>query len=303
MRRLGVQAALAAPLLRRGEAVGVLVVIEARRPRVFTAAEESRVTAVASPLAVAVENAQLFEDLRRSYADLARTQKRLVQRERLAALGELSAVVAHEVRNPLAIIFNSLGSLQRMLRPQGDAKLLLDVIQEEADHLNRTVGDLLDFARPVEPNLRPEALDRIVEDAIGVALARQPEGILVARDYDPALPSVPVDTRQVRQALLNLAVNAVQAMPRGGTLTVRTRLDGAFARRGDRRQRPGSSGGAPPPGLRAVLHHQAHRYRPRPRGGAAHRRGPRRDGGGGWRARAAVPRSCCDSRSSAAAGG
>ena len=230
VRQLGVKAAMAAPLLRRGEAVGALVVIEARRSRAFTAAEEARVVAVASPLAVAVENAQLFDDLRRSYADLARAQKRLVHRERLAALGELSAVVAHEVRNPLAVIFNSLGSLQRMLRPQGDAKLLLDVIQEEADRLNRTVGDLLDFARPVEPSLRPEALDKVVEEAVAVALARRPEGILVVRDYDSSLPPVPVDTRQVRQAVLNLVVNAVQAMPRGGTLTVRTRVDGPFAR-------------------------------------------------------------------------
>ncbi|HTP51350.1 MAG TPA: GAF domain-containing protein [Anaeromyxobacteraceae bacterium] len=224
---LGVKSALGVPLIRGGNAVGALVVVQ-RQARVFTPAEVKRVVAVANPLAVAVENARLFEELRRSYADLSRTQKRLVEQERLAALGELSAVVAHEVRNPLAAIFNSVGSLRRMLEPTGDAELLLGVIDEEADRLNRTVGDLLDFARPAQPSLRPEALDRLVEETLAVALARE-GGIQVTRDYAP-VPPVPLDARQVRQALLNLVVNAVQAMPRGGRLHVRSRVDGAYAR-------------------------------------------------------------------------
>ncbi|HVP66985.1 MAG TPA: GAF domain-containing protein [Anaeromyxobacteraceae bacterium] len=228
-RTMGIRSALAAPLIRGRDVLGAVVVFEKRRRRIFTPAEVGRVVTIANPLAVAVENARLFEDLRKSYADLARTQKLLVLRERLAALGELSAVVAHEVRNPLAAIFNSLGSLQRMLRPEGDAKLLLEVIQEEADRLNRTVGDLLDFARPAEPDLRPESLERIVEDTLAVALSRDAAGIVVERDYS-GLPAVPVDARHVRQAVLNLVMNAIQAMPRGGRLAVRSRVDGAFAR-------------------------------------------------------------------------
>ena len=224
---LGVKSALGVPLMRGGNAVGAVVVVDSQA-RVFTPAEVKRVVAVANPLAVAVENARLFEELRRSYADLSRTQKRLVEQERLAALGELSAVVAHEVRNPLAAIFNSVGSLRRMLEPTGDAELLLGVIDEEADRLNRTVGDLLDFARPAQPSLRPEALDRLVEETLSVALARE-GGIQVTRDYAP-VPPVPLDARQVRQALLNLVVNAVQAMPRGGRLHVRSRVDGGYAR-------------------------------------------------------------------------
>jgi signal transduction histidine kinase len=185
---------------------------------------------LAGPFAAAVETQRLFDDLRRSYAELERAQRKLVQRERLAAIGELSAVIAHEVRNPLAVVFNSLGSLQRILRPQGDVRLLLDVIQEEADRLNRTVGDLLDFARPSEPSPRPEPLERLVEEALGAAVAQPPEGLAVRREHDPALPAVPVDGRQLRQALVNLLVNAVQAMPRGGTLSVRTARDGAHVR-------------------------------------------------------------------------
>jgi GAF domain-containing protein len=222
----GARGYLALPLLLRDRTIGAVIIMEPRFPRRFTPAEVERAAAIANQLAVAVENARLYEDLRRSYADLERTQHRLIQRERLAALGELSAVVAHEVRNPLGVIFNSLGSLRRLVRPTGDAKLLLDIVGEEADRLNRIVGDLLDFARPSTPQLRPEPLERIVDEAVGAALAQKPHGVEVARELDVSVPPVPMDARLVRQALLNVAVNAVQAMPRGGRITLRTRRAG-----------------------------------------------------------------------------
>jgi signal transduction histidine kinase len=235
---------VALPLVVRNRALGVFL-LERRESGAFQPGELRLLAAVAAQVGVAVENARLFEDLTRSYVDLGRAQKKLVHRERLAALGELSAVVAHEVRNPLAVIFNSLGSLQRILQPRGDAKLLLDVIQEEADRLNRTVGDLLDFARPAEPTLRPESLERVVEDSVNAALAHDPPEVVVQRDYDPGLAPVPLDARQVRQAVLNLAVNALQSMPRGGQLTVRTRAEGAGAR-----VEVADTGGGVPPGIR-----------------------------------------------------
>jgi signal transduction histidine kinase len=107
--------------------------------------------------------------------------------------------------------------------------MLLDIVGEEADRLNRIVGDLLDFARPAPPQLRAERLDRLVDEAVATALAQQPGSVKVVRQLDPALPPVLVDGRQVRQALLNVAANAVQAMPRGGRLTVRARLEGTVA--------------------------------------------------------------------------
>jgi PAS domain S-box-containing protein len=224
-----VRAALGLPLVVRDRYIGSAVIVETRGPRRFGAAEVERATAVANQLAVAADNARLYEDLRRSYAELAQAQRQLIQQERLAALGELSAVVAHEVRNPLGVIFNSLGSLRRLLRPEGDARMLLDIVGEEADRLNRIVGDLLDFARPSTPTLRPEALERVVDEAVAVALAQNAPAVEVHREFAGGLPPVPIDARLVRQAVVNVAVNAVQAMPRGGRLTVRTRRDGDSA--------------------------------------------------------------------------
>ncbi|ABS28329.1 GAF domain-containing protein [Anaeromyxobacter sp. Fw109-5] len=225
----GARAAVVLPLLVRERAIGVAVVLDTRGERRFTSAEIQRAAAISNQLAVAADNARLYEDLRGSYAELGRAQRQLIQQERLAALGELSAVVAHEVRNPLGVIFNSLGSLRRLLRPAGDAKLLLDIVGEEADRLNRIVGDLLDFARPSDPQLRPERLERVVEEAIHTALAQNPQGVEVSRDVDPELPAVPIDARLVRQAVINVAVNAIQAMPRGGRLTVRVRREDGTA--------------------------------------------------------------------------
>jgi PAS domain S-box-containing protein len=221
----GARAYLVLPLLVRDRFVGSAIIMETRHPRRFEPSEVERAAAVANQLAVAVENARLYEDLSRSYAELARAQRQLIEQERLAALGELSAVVAHEVRNPLGVIFNSLGSLRRLLKPEGDARMLLDIVGEEADRLNRIVGDLLDFARPVTPVLRPEPLDAVVDEAVAAALTGGPGGIDVRRELAHDLPPVPMDARLVRQALLNVAANAVQAMPKGGRLTVRMRRD------------------------------------------------------------------------------
>jgi PAS domain S-box-containing protein len=228
----GARAYLTLPLLVRDRVIGIAIIVETRGPRLFGPAEVERAAAIANQLAVAAENARLYEDLRRSYAELAHAQRQLIHQERLAALGELSAVVAHEVRNPLGVIFNSLGSLRRLIRPQGDAKMLLDIVGEEADRLNRIVGDLLDFARPSTPVLQPELLGHVVDEAVAAALAQNPAGVEVCREREPGddLPAVPLDARLVRQAVVNLAVNAVQAMPRGGRLTVRVRRDAEAAR-------------------------------------------------------------------------
>ena len=225
----GVRSALVVPLLVRGNAIGAVYIAEHRRRRAFSPQEVQRATAVANQLAVAVDNARAHASALSALADLQRAQARLVHRERLAALGELSAVVAHEVRNPLGVIFNSVGSLRRLLTPTGDARLLLDMVAEEADRLDRMVDELLGFARPSAPELRPEPLDRVVDEAISAAMTQQHGPVEVVRHYAVAMPLVSLDARQIRQVLVNLVANALQAMPKGGRLVVRTRAEAGEA--------------------------------------------------------------------------
>ena len=223
VRRFGHRTTLAVPLLARDEVLGVAVVL-ARQERAFTRAEMERAQAVAGQLGLAVLSARLYEDLRRSYAELAQAQKDLIDRERLAALGELSASIAHEVRNPLGVIFNSVGSLKRILKPEGDAALLLDIIGEEAERLNGMVGALLDYSRPIQPSVQPLPLRPLLEEALGAArqqIGPSSEQVKVQMRVAAEVATVRADGRLLRQALINLFLNAYQAMPRGGQLEVR----------------------------------------------------------------------------------
>jgi signal transduction histidine kinase len=141
-----------------------------------------------------------------------------VRKEQLAAVGELSAVVAHEVRNPLAIISNAVATLRRPDVADGDRSTLLGILDEETVRLNHIVGDLLSYARPVRLERREVMIAEIVQRALVLA-ERDPDIIIEraeARDIDPVLG----DPGLLRQVMENLVTNAVQAMPSGGHLTV-----------------------------------------------------------------------------------
>lgn len=173
---------------------------------------------VAQQVGAALTNARLMGDLQRSYEMLAQAQRDLVVRERLAALGELAAVVAHEVRNPVAVIFNSVAALQRLVEGPETAKSLVGIVQEEAQRLAHMVSDLLDFARPSAPNFRDESAVDIARDAV---LAVQQMSLPVTVDVADDVPLLRADARMLRQVLVNLLVNAREASGEGQAICVR----------------------------------------------------------------------------------
>ncbi len=239
---------------------------------------------------------ELFQETRRAYDELKSTQEKLIRTERLAAVGELAAQIAHEIRNPLGAISNSVGVLRRDLDLRGDDRRLLDVVHEEAERLEGIIADFLKFARPRPIHRTPQNLAELLDDLLLLLAQKRPLGrgqgkrkseIRIEKHYDPELPIASLDAAQTREALWNLLVNAVEAMPGGGVLAVRVQTSSE----GDVEVIVSDTGkGHPPRGpgedLRALPHHQSRRDRPRSRHRAARGRGARGRGGGLERRRA-----------------
>jgi len=180
-------------------------------------------------VAAATELGERTTELRQSYSELRTVQEELVRKEQLAAVGELSAVIAHEVRNPLAIIKNALSGLRRATLREADRVVLLEILEEEVDRLNRLARNLLDYARPVAPQGRAVDLVVLAREATEAARATtdDPARHRVEVISEPDIAQVNGDPDLLRQALTNVAANAMQAMPDGGTITIRaSSIDG-----------------------------------------------------------------------------
>jgi PAS domain S-box-containing protein len=227
MRRSNHTLVVSVPMVSRSRVIGVInAVRDTERP--FEAKELDLLHAMAMHLAAATESTRLFEDLRRSYDELSRAQAQLVQRERLAALGEMAAAVAHEVRNPLAVIFNALATVKLAGSVSSDVEAMLRMVAEESERIDALVRDLLDLARPAAPSVSGGvALAPLVSDAVASVLGKSHEKVRYELVDAGRLKPVSVDPRQMRQVFVNLTTNALQAMPQGGRLTVRLQaLDG-----------------------------------------------------------------------------
>jgi signal transduction histidine kinase len=154
-----------------------------------------------------------------------RLEQELRRHERLATLGQLSAGVAHEIRNPLAGIGTSAQVLLRRFEPRDERARFVSVILDEVGRLDRIVTSLLQYARPREPKLEPSRLEPCIERVL--ELTRDPiaeRSLRVEVDVAPRLAPVYIDTDLVTQVLLNVTLNAIQAMGEGGTLRYEARL-------------------------------------------------------------------------------
>jgi two-component system, NtrC family, sensor histidine kinase HydH len=160
----------------------------------------------------------------RDLSQARRMQQELRRNERLATLGQLSTGVAHEIRNPLAGIGTSAQVLLSRFEPRDERARFVRVILDEVARLDRIVNSLLQYARPREPQLAPAALSSCIEHVL--QLASDPierAGVRVELVVAPRLDPVYIDADLVTQVLLNVTLNAVQAMPQGGTLRYEVR--------------------------------------------------------------------------------
>lgn len=170
--------------------------------------------------------------LLRDVTEINRLELQLRRADKLAALGTLAAGVAHEVKNPLHALRLNLHLLTQELAVIGRADAEVDgylsILRVEIQRIQRIVENFLRFARPPIPETKPLDLNGTIERVLSlVAFEADARGLIVQRELDPCLEAIPADDAQLAQVFLNVALNALQAMPPGGTLTVRTRADGA----------------------------------------------------------------------------
>jgi signal transduction histidine kinase len=157
------------------------------------------------------EDAQLLASTFNSMTEsIARFQRDGAQRERLSALGRLSTVVAHEIRNPLMIIKASLRTLRRDDLSASDLKRAVSDIDEETGRLNRIVTDVLDFAKPIKFDLAPADINALCRDAARAAAQEDPAAVTLA--LDPSLAPVVTDAERLRLVLVNILTNARHAV-------------------------------------------------------------------------------------------
>lgn len=185
-------------------------------------------------MAVAVENAQLYALTQQQVLALSEVNRRLreaqqqlIQSAKLASIGQLVAGLAHELNNPVGII---LGFVEVLLqdRPEDDPLTApLRAVRQEARRCRQIVRNLLDFARSSEPQFRPTDVAGVL-DMTCTLLAHQAmlHRVHIVREYQAPLPIIMADANQLQQVFTNLMLNAIQAMPQGGTLRVRARVVG-----------------------------------------------------------------------------
>jgi len=170
--------------------------------------------------------AQDITERKRIEEELQATQLQLIQSAKFESVGQLAAGVAHEVKNPLAVILQGVTYLSRLGVPtynDNDVNLVLEKMQDAVTRADRVVKGLLDFSSPSAPEMVPAALNRVVEQALSLVQHELVRAhVTVVTELGKDLPPLKLNRNKIEQVFVNLFINAVQAMPEGGTLTIRT---------------------------------------------------------------------------------
>jgi signal transduction histidine kinase len=193
--------------------LGMLVLRDERLREAYSSEEIELFRGVSASIGVTLQNSQIYE--------------RMKERDRLAALGQMAAGLAHEIRNPLGSIKGAAQYLQPIegQAPDAGTREFLDIIVEEVDRLNKIVSQFLDYARPYRGDQSILDVNDVVRKTLTL-LEKERSGtrIEIMMNLQDGLPQVRADAQQLRQVFLNLAINALDAMPQGGRLIVSSGL-------------------------------------------------------------------------------
>ena len=176
---------------------------------------------------------QEHRDLAAANKQILRSQDDLVRMEKLAAIGQLSGGVAHDLRTPLNVIQNSVYMLNKWLSSHPEVTSIekitkhVTTIGAQVSRANNVITDMLDFARMTPPALNPVSIFKVIDDCLSTVDG--PRNVEVVKDYERRMPEVMVDEDMVRRVFINVITNAHEAMPAGGRLTISTRTGDGYA--------------------------------------------------------------------------
>jgi two-component system sensor histidine kinase HydH len=221
------------PLVVKDRATGVILVDNQASGRPLESERLHALQMFATQAALVLENAHLYSTIETNNRELLLIRERMLESDRLAALSSLASGMAHEIRNPLVSIGGFARRIAKLVEPNSPLRGYVEVIQEEVTRLEKLLREILDFTGENLSYYGDHELAKLIEDTL----------ILVQRDLDASkikiarefaqLPRLHCDDRQMKQVFYNLFQNAIQAMPRGGTLSIRTfpveRPDGLYA--------------------------------------------------------------------------
>ncbi|MGD9243422.1 MAG: ATP-binding protein, partial [Desulfobacterales bacterium] len=215
------------PLSTKGKLMGVMCV-SSHYPVELAAEYIEFLTAIGNQIGVAVDNSNLYENIKRAYEELKDAQEQIVQSEKLASLGKLAATIAHEINNPLAAVLTYIRLMIKLkdrnkFSPERleDISRYLFTMESETARCGEIVKNLLAFSRQSDIKIKSTRITDIIDRAL-VLIAHDLEikDIQLRKNIAPDLPNVQCDFQQIQQSLLNLMYNASDAMPDGGILTV-----------------------------------------------------------------------------------
>jgi len=217
---------LCIPLICKGQIRGILFLAKKTSENEFDEKDLEFISMLAEQVTVAVENAVLYESEKESLEKLKNAQKQLIRSERLAAIGQLSASLAHEINNPLGIIKNYLTLLAGSLPPEDANQANLKIVKEEVDRIAKIVRQLLDLCQPRNEKALPVDLVLLVEQTISLVEKQfEKNKISITRQLPGDLPLMEGYPDQLKQLFINLLMNACDSMPQGGKIHINISKD------------------------------------------------------------------------------
>ena len=205
------------PLIWKEQLIGMINLSHKFNKDIYSSEDIELLGTLANQTAIAIENARLYEDLKRSKSYIQRA-------DRLASLGTLTAGLAHEIRNPLVAIKTLTQLLPDRLDDEEFRDQFLKIASGEVDRISSLVNELLDFARPSDPKLESENINTILDGMILlVSTESKKKQITVFKSYASDLPSIQIDREQIKQVFLNILLNAISATSENGQIIVKTR--------------------------------------------------------------------------------